>query len=144
MPQVVVVGAGVFGTWTAHHLVSAGCGVTLVDAYGPANPRASSSDQSRILRCGYGADEIYSAICASIGGAVECTARARTRTDLASVRRAAAGRCRRPLRDRHQAHARTRRIRSRSARAITGCVTGIRISRPATCRWRYWNPIAEC
>ena len=61
MPQVVVVGAGVFGTWTAHHLVSAGCGVTLVDAYGPANPRASSSDQSRILRCGYGADEIYSA-----------------------------------------------------------------------------------
>jgi monomeric sarcosine oxidase len=61
MPQVVVVGAGVFGTWTAHHLVSAGCGVTLVDAYGPANPRASSSDQSRILRCGYGTDEIYSA-----------------------------------------------------------------------------------
>ena len=61
MPQVVVVGAGVFGTWTAHHLVSAGCRVTLVDAYGPANPRASSSDQSRILRCGYGADEIYSA-----------------------------------------------------------------------------------
>jgi monomeric sarcosine oxidase len=61
MPQVVVVGAGVFGTWTAHHLVSGGCGVTLVDAYGPANPRASSSDQSRILRCGYGADEIYSA-----------------------------------------------------------------------------------
>jgi monomeric sarcosine oxidase len=61
MRQVVVVGAGVFGTWTAHHLLSAGCDVTLVDAYGPANPRASSSDQSRILRCGYGADEIYSA-----------------------------------------------------------------------------------
>jgi glycine/D-amino acid oxidase-like deaminating enzyme len=32
----------------------------VIDAYGPANPRASSSDQSRILRCGYGADEIYS------------------------------------------------------------------------------------
>jgi sarcosine oxidase len=60
MPQVVVVGAGVFGTWTAHHLAATGYGVTLVDAYGPANPRASSSDQSRILRCGYGADEIYS------------------------------------------------------------------------------------
>ena len=59
--EISVVGAGVFGTCTAHHLVSAGCGVTLVDAYGPANPRASSSDQSRILRCGYGADEIYSA-----------------------------------------------------------------------------------
>jgi sarcosine oxidase len=60
MPQVVVVGAGVFGTWTAHHLLAAGCGVTVIDAYGPANPRASSSDQTRILRCGYGADEIYS------------------------------------------------------------------------------------
>ena len=60
MPQVVVVGAGVFGTWTAHRLLAAGCRVTLVDAYGPANPRASSGDQSRILRCGYGADEIYS------------------------------------------------------------------------------------
>jgi monomeric sarcosine oxidase len=60
MPQVVVVGAGVFGTWTAHHLRAAGCSVTLVDAYGPASPRASSGDQSRILRCGYGADEMYS------------------------------------------------------------------------------------
>lgn len=60
MPRVVVVGAGVFGTWTAHHLLAAGCGVTLIDAYGPASPRASSGDQSRILRCGYGADEIYS------------------------------------------------------------------------------------
>jgi len=60
MAQVVVVGAGVFGTWTAHHLRAAGREVTLVDAYGPASPRASSGDQSRILRCGYGADEIYS------------------------------------------------------------------------------------
>jgi monomeric sarcosine oxidase len=57
---VVVIGAGVFGTWTAYHLRAAGCGVTLVDAYGPASPRASSGDESRILRCGYGADEIYS------------------------------------------------------------------------------------
>jgi monomeric sarcosine oxidase len=60
MPHLVVVGAGVFGTWTAHHLLASGCDVTLVDAYGPASPRASSGDQSRILRCGYGADEIYS------------------------------------------------------------------------------------
>ena len=60
MPHVVVVGAGVFGTWTAHHLRAAGRDVTLVDAYGPASPRASSGDQSRILRCGYGADEVYS------------------------------------------------------------------------------------
>jgi sarcosine oxidase len=60
MPHVVVVGAGAFGTWTAHHLRAAGRDVTMVDAYGPASPRASSGDQSRILRCGYGADEIYS------------------------------------------------------------------------------------
>jgi monomeric sarcosine oxidase len=60
MSHAVVVGAGVFGTWTAHYLRAAGYDVTLVDAYGPASPRASSGDQSRILRCGYGADEIYS------------------------------------------------------------------------------------
>jgi monomeric sarcosine oxidase len=60
MPHAVVVGAGAFGTWTAHHLRASGVRVTLIDAYGPASFRASSGDQSRILRCGYGADEIYS------------------------------------------------------------------------------------
>jgi monomeric sarcosine oxidase len=59
MADVVVVGAGVFGAWTAHHLRAAGARVSLVDAYGAAHPRASSGDHSRILRCGYGADEIY-------------------------------------------------------------------------------------
>ena len=34
--------------------------MTLVDAYGPGNSRSSSGDESRILRCGYGSDEIYS------------------------------------------------------------------------------------
>jgi sarcosine oxidase len=58
--DVVVVGAGVFGAWTAHHLSEAGARVTLVDAYGPANSKASSGDESRIIRCGYGPDEIYS------------------------------------------------------------------------------------
>jgi glycine/D-amino acid oxidase-like deaminating enzyme len=58
--DVIVVGAGVFGTWTAHHLRAAGAAVTLLDAYGAANDRASSGDYSRILRCGYGPDEIYS------------------------------------------------------------------------------------
>ncbi len=58
--HVVVVGAGVFGTWTAHHLSAAGLRVTLVDAYGSGNSRSSSGDESRILRCGYGTDEIYS------------------------------------------------------------------------------------
>jgi len=58
--HIVVIGAGAFGAWTAHHLQRAGARVTLVDAYGPANARASSGDESRIIRCGYGADAIYS------------------------------------------------------------------------------------
>jgi len=58
--RVVVVGAGVFGTWTAFHLHQRGAKVTLVDAYGAANSRSSSGDETRIVRCGYGPDEIYS------------------------------------------------------------------------------------
>lgn len=58
--RAVVVGAGVFGAWCAKSLAESGHAVTLVDAYGPANGRASSSDHSRVLRAGYGADEIYS------------------------------------------------------------------------------------
>src|SRR4026207_1737432 len=58
--DVVVIGAGAFGAWAAHHLAEAGAQVTLVDAYGPGNSRSSSGDESRILRCGYAPDEIYS------------------------------------------------------------------------------------
>ena len=58
--HLVVIGAGAFGAWTAHHLATGGANVTLVDAYGPANARASSGDESRIIRCGYGPDAIYS------------------------------------------------------------------------------------
>src|SRR5271170_2549997 len=57
--DVVVVGAGVFGAWTAWHLVRRGQKVLLVDAYGPGNARSSSAGESRIIRMGYGADEIY-------------------------------------------------------------------------------------
>ncbi len=56
---VAVVGAGVFGSWTAYQLRRAGAEVLLIDAYGPANSRASSGGESRILRLGYGGDEIY-------------------------------------------------------------------------------------
>lgn len=58
--KVVVIGAGVFGSWSAKFLADGGHDVTLVDAYGPANGRASSADYSRVIRAGYGADEIYS------------------------------------------------------------------------------------
>jgi len=57
--DVAVVGAGVFGAWTAWHLAKRGKKVVLVDAYGPANARASSGGESRIIRMGYGADELY-------------------------------------------------------------------------------------
>lgn len=54
-----VVGAGVFGAWTAYQLQGAGHSVTLVDAYGPASSRASSGGETRIIRASYGKDEVY-------------------------------------------------------------------------------------
>jgi sarcosine oxidase len=57
--DVAVIGAGVFGSWTAWHLAHAGKRVVLLDEYGPANSRASSGGESRIIRMGYGADENY-------------------------------------------------------------------------------------
>jgi len=57
--HVVVVGAGVFGSWTAHHLQNAGHRVTLVDAWGASHSRASSGGESRLTRAGYGRDAIY-------------------------------------------------------------------------------------
>src|SRR5689334_23035715 len=58
--DVVVIGAGVFGAWTAYQLRLAGASVVLIDAYGPGNSRASSGGESRMIRLGYGPDEIYS------------------------------------------------------------------------------------
>jgi sarcosine oxidase len=58
--DAVVVGAGVFGAWTAWHLARQWKQrVLLLDAYGAAHSRASSGGESRIIRMGYGADEIY-------------------------------------------------------------------------------------
>jgi sarcosine oxidase len=57
--DVAVIGAGVFGAWSAHHLARAGATVLLIDAYGPGNSRASSGGESRMIRMGYGPDEIY-------------------------------------------------------------------------------------
>ncbi|HEX4546096.1 MAG TPA: N-methyl-L-tryptophan oxidase [Candidatus Acidoferrum sp.] len=57
--DVAVVGAGVFGAWTAWHLAQRGRRVVLVEAYGPAHSRASSGGETRIIRMGYGADELY-------------------------------------------------------------------------------------
>jgi len=57
--DVVVVGAGVFGAWTAWHLAKRKRRVLLLDAYGPAHSRASSGGETRIIRMSYAADEIY-------------------------------------------------------------------------------------
>ncbi len=57
--DVAVIGAGVFGAWTAWHLQKAGRRVALLDAYGAAHSRASSGGESRVIRMGYGGDEIY-------------------------------------------------------------------------------------
>jgi glycine/D-amino acid oxidase-like deaminating enzyme len=57
--HIAVIGAGVFGAWTAHHLLRAGHRVTLVDSLGPAHSRASSGGESRLTRAAYGKDSIY-------------------------------------------------------------------------------------
>ncbi|MBY0421468.1 MAG: FAD-dependent oxidoreductase [Parvularculaceae bacterium] len=58
--DVAVIGAGVFGAWTAERLKSAGAAVALVDAAGPAHARASSAGETRVTRISYGGDPLYS------------------------------------------------------------------------------------
>ncbi|HEY0686460.1 MAG TPA: FAD-dependent oxidoreductase [Steroidobacter sp.] len=57
--DVVVIGAGVFGSWSAWKLLEQGKKVLLVDAWGPSHARASSGGESRLTRTEYGGDEIY-------------------------------------------------------------------------------------
>jgi glycine/D-amino acid oxidase-like deaminating enzyme len=51
--HVAVIGAGAFGGWTALSLLRAGAQVTLLDAWGPGNSRASSGGESRVIRHSY-------------------------------------------------------------------------------------------
>lgn len=57
--NVIVIGSGSFGAWTALALQRRGRRVLLLDAYGPAHSRASSGGESRIIRMGYGANSVY-------------------------------------------------------------------------------------
>jgi glycine/D-amino acid oxidase-like deaminating enzyme len=58
-PDVVVIGAGAFGGWTAWYLRRLGAHVTLVDTWGPGNSRATSGDETRGVRSSYGDRELW-------------------------------------------------------------------------------------
>src|SRR5262245_43902488 len=58
-PHVLVIGAGAFGGWTALELLLRGAKVTLIDAWGPGNARASSGGETRIIRATYGTRAVY-------------------------------------------------------------------------------------
>jgi glycine/D-amino acid oxidase-like deaminating enzyme len=52
--DVVIIGAGGWGSFTALNLRRRGVKVTLVDAYGPGNARSTSGDETRGVRSSYG------------------------------------------------------------------------------------------
>lgn len=62
--SVIVVGAGAFGGWIALQLLEKGAKVTLLDAWGPGNSRASSGGETRIIRGTYGSGRIYTQMAA--------------------------------------------------------------------------------
>lgn len=57
--DAVVIGAGVFGTWTALFLQEQGVRTLLIDAWGVAHPQATSADENRVTRASYGAQTLY-------------------------------------------------------------------------------------
>ncbi len=59
-----MIGAGAFGGWTALHLLERGARVTLLDAWGPGNSRASSGGETRVMRGTYGPDQPYTEMAA--------------------------------------------------------------------------------
>lgn len=63
-PHVVVVGAGAFGGWTALYALRRGARVTLLDAWGPGNSRASSGGETRVIRATYGPRGVYTRMAA--------------------------------------------------------------------------------
>jgi len=58
--DVAVLGAGVFGGWTALYLREMGLSVVMVDQYGPGNSKSSSGGEVRGMRATYGDQEHYS------------------------------------------------------------------------------------
>ncbi len=62
--HVAVIGAGAFGGWTALYLLRRGTRVTLIDAWGPGNSRASSGGETRVIRGTYGPNQPYTLMAA--------------------------------------------------------------------------------
>src|SRR5690606_2352985 len=48
--HIVVIGGGAWGGWTSLYLRRRGARVTMIDAYGPGNSKASSGDETRGVR----------------------------------------------------------------------------------------------
>src|SRR4051812_50105754 len=61
MDSIVIVGAGTFGASLAWWLARDGVQVTLVDQFEPGDRRATSGGETRLIRCGHGADAHYTA-----------------------------------------------------------------------------------
>src|SRR5690349_13015824 len=62
--HIAVIGAGAFGGWTALYLLRRGARVTLIDAWGPGNSRASSGGETRVIRGTYGPNQPYTRLAA--------------------------------------------------------------------------------
>jgi glycine/D-amino acid oxidase-like deaminating enzyme len=62
--HIAVIGAGAFGGWTALYLLRRGARLTLVDAWGPGNSRASSGGETRVIRGTYGPNQPYTKMAA--------------------------------------------------------------------------------
>jgi glycine/D-amino acid oxidase-like deaminating enzyme len=57
-PDLLVVGGGVWGTWTALQARRLGASVRLIEARTPGDPKTTSGDYSRIIRHSHGEDAL--------------------------------------------------------------------------------------
>lgn len=57
--DLLVIGAGVMGAWTALEARRQGWTTTLLDAFGAGHSRATSGDETRMIRSAHGTDPFY-------------------------------------------------------------------------------------
>jgi sarcosine oxidase len=63
-PSAVIVGAGVLGSALADRLARSAWDVTLVEQVTPGHVRSGSGDESRLIRCAHGDDELHTRMAA--------------------------------------------------------------------------------